>query len=73
VEHRYNENLKEFETKMLMIGADPAWWADRFPKLENSKMVWNYRELITRNTELMLGQVTIQNKSAPVSVYCRCK
>jgi len=47
VEHLYNENLKEFETKMLMTGADPAWWADRFPKFENSKMVWNYRELIT--------------------------
>ena len=28
-------------------GGDPAGRADRFPKFENSKMVWNYHELIT--------------------------
>jgi len=44
----------------LSTGADPACRTDRLPKFENSKMVWNYRELITCRlcTELMLGQVT---------------
>jgi len=31
----------------INAGADPACWVDRLPKFENSKMVWNYCELIT--------------------------
>ena len=32
---------------IIFTGADPAYRADRLPKFENSKMVWNYREFIT--------------------------
>jgi len=42
----------------LVSRVDPACRPDRLSKFENSKMAWNYRELIICITELMLGQVT---------------
>ena len=35
------------DTDVENSGADSACRTDRLPKFENSKMVWNYRELIT--------------------------
>ena len=33
-------------TFQYFSAVDPACWADRLPKFENSKMAWNYSELI---------------------------